>query len=67
MRNQSREYVRSLGQKCPECRSSEINASGEFLTDMDIVWREVNCQKCDTEWTEVFQLTGAENIQRGNG
>jgi len=59
----SSDYVESCGLECPECSSQEI-IGGEFLADTSTVSRECHCEDCNSEWTEVFNLVGIDNIQR---
>ena len=58
-------YLQDDGSRCPECQSNEIIA-GDFLPSSSLTAdREVHCQSCDSEWTEVFSVTKIDNIQVG--
>ncbi len=61
----SKEYVDEQGQKCPSCRSENINSSyhsmgSAFLTN------ECYCRDCEASWFETYQLIEYENLQEVN-
>ena len=48
---------------CPFCRSDNIVASKlEFPDDENTVYQQVRCGTCETEWHDIFKLTGYEEV-----
>jgi hypothetical protein len=59
------EYIRTGGTKCPFCGADGDQLdSGSFETDCNYSSREVTCDACDEEWTELYTMTG---VTQDNG
>ena len=54
-------YVRDP-EHCPFCDSNELLA-GELIPEGFSVWREIECEDCHAEWTEVFTLSTIEDAK----
>jgi len=52
------EYLLELGQRCPMCKSEDIQTTGVIETDSDYGWHKVECSSCNAEWDDVYKLVG---------
>lgn len=50
-------YLESGGVKCPYCGSEDITA-GEYRADGSLIWQDVLCNDCGSEWTDEYRLQG---------
>jgi transcription elongation factor Elf1 len=57
----SDEYVGKLGLQCPHCHSTNISG-GEVNIDAGTATQEVTCDDCDSEWLDVYNLTGYADL-----
>lgn len=55
---QKRQYLEDANELCPYCGSSEITAQ-EF--DPYGTYRKVECETCDRNWKEVYELKTIED------
>jgi hypothetical protein len=56
---QKKEYLDALGNICPYCHSSNINALGSLECDDDgTADQEVECYDCGRLWKDIYTLTG---------
>ena len=60
----SAKYLKEDGSCCPVCGSWNIT-SGTFDSDGTGVWCDVTCESCGTVWTDVYELTGYDNLRKG--
>jgi hypothetical protein len=52
---------------CPFCKSDEIDASFlERRSFEDTVYQWVRCDTCETEWHNIYELTGYEEVVTGD-
>lgn len=51
-------YVRFKGQRCPYCRSPEIEAPGGVEIDGGNATQEIRCNNCERDWTDLYYLVG---------
>jgi len=49
-------YKKSGYNICPYCGSFNISG-GHFESDCNYAWRNIECLKCEKEWTEEFTIT----------
>ena len=47
--------------KCPKCNSEDLNV-GELQSDINIVWREVDCDECSASWKENYVFSNWEYV-----
>ena len=58
----NKQYVLAGGGTCPSCRGSDI--SGDSIeVDGTICWQPVSCGDCGANWTDVYKLTGYDNLE----
>jgi len=57
----SKMYVDDGGGRCPVCGSSNIIGSGHDY-DGSQIWQNIHCSDCNSEWTDVYELTGYDNL-----
>lgn len=57
-----RKYVKSKGVICPHCKKTNISADSPEI-DGDIVWVNVSCANCEATWTDIYELTGYDNLE----
>ena len=48
--------------QCPACKSDDVSG-GPFECDDGIVWQDVTCGNCSTEWQNVYQFMYCDNIE----
>ena len=53
-------YLANWGLSCPFCDSEDITSSDEYSLEKDGLKINVRCDKCNTDWTDVFKLIGVE-------
>lgn len=51
------EYLRTSGNKCPSCGSSDISAQAIEAEGTE-AWSSVQCNTCSSNWHDVYTLTG---------
>lgn len=56
----SKQYVRRKGACCPVCTGKKI-----FELEGGKKWATITCQDCKSNWTEVYKLTGYDNLNKG--
>lgn len=52
------EYIKSAGNKCPYCKSVEIETTCPVQTDDSCAWQNVKCNDCEYEWQDIYNLAG---------
>lgn len=57
-------YVESGGNHCPVCGSSDIS-SDRVEIDGSQGYGNVTCNKCNSTWTDIYRLTGIDNVEVG--
>lgn len=62
--NEEKKYIEEGGTKCPHCDSDNLEG-GYINIDDGSAWQAVTCQDCCSEWTDIYTLTGIENLKRG--
>ena len=55
-----RRYLKSGGDFCPFCGSSNLVGGDVDFLDGGVIVRDVCCENCDNEWTDLYKLTGIE-------
>jgi len=58
-----KQYVAEGGSICPVCRGADIVADHPEI-DGAQVWVNVECP-CGAYWTDVYELTGYDNLNEG--
>ncbi len=51
-----RKYLKHGGKKCPHCNSISLFC-GDITHDENAVYRNVVCDECKREWTDIYTLT----------
>ena len=59
---QVKKYVREGGVKCPYCKSPDITG-GSVAVDANRAWREVDCQQCGRNWTDLYRLIDVVEVE----
>ena len=58
------DYISKKGMHCPNCE--EVGGLGSFGVIFDAyqggALQEMYCYLCDSEWSDVYKLTGYENL-----
>jgi len=54
---QQEAYVNGGYCKCPYCKSEDIEGK-HMDVDGNLAWQPVVCNNCDTEWRDIYTLTG---------
>ena len=62
MKFNEKKYLEHHGLICPYCDSDEL-MGGHAEFDDNYAWRNVVCENCGKEWTEVLTLTGAQPLK----
>jgi transcription elongation factor Elf1 len=57
-------YIANSGVACPLCHSGDVTG-GHIQIDGGIAWQEIDCGNCNASWTDIYKLTGYENLQMG--
>lgn len=60
-------YVQKAGLCCPVCRSSNIGAHAIHQAEARTAWQEVRCNACGSTWNDIYNLTGFDDLEVGNG
>lgn len=55
------DYLNSAGTACPFCACTDLHG-GPFEADAAIVWQNITCGHCGSEWTDEFKLVGMNNV-----
>lgn len=63
---QEEEYVANSGQFCPNCGSGQIEGE-EWNADGGTANQQVLCLNCGERWYDVYELVGAQQIDKGRG
>lgn len=53
-------------QHCPVCGSDRINGH-TVEVDGTAAWQPVSCDNCGSDWNEVYEAVGRDNINTGPG
>ena len=56
-----RNYLRAKGVKCPWCDSTDIQGDNVDF-DEGRVYQDVCCNGCSGNWTDIYELIGAEPV-----
>ena len=59
----SDDYVALKGFHCPVCNSTRIKAVTDLDVNGETCWQEILCTSCDAVWTDVYLLTGYEDLR----
>jgi hypothetical protein len=57
-----KEYAERQGAVCPVCGSKNIVA-GNGETRSDIRTENIDCNGCGASWTDIFTLSGYDNLE----
>jgi hypothetical protein len=52
-------------QQCPLCRRGDGMEGRNFNIDGLSVWQHLTCGNCGATWTEVYEASYREDIERG--
>lgn len=55
-------YVESGGLECPVCHCQNVSA-GALEPDGPTAFSNVVCRGCGSTWTDVYRLTGIDNVE----
>lgn len=58
---QVKTYFKFKGNYCPECGSLDIEGRA-FNADSLSAWQDITCNQCDTEWRDLYTLTGVDKL-----
>lgn len=58
------EYVEAMGTLCLFCGSEQIEG-GPVEIDDGRAWQHMKCNDCDSEWDDLYDLSGCANEQDG--
>ena len=50
---------------CPFCKSDEIDAGPGMDPFENMAYQSVRCVTCETEWHDIFELVGYEEVVAG--
>jgi hypothetical protein len=56
---QKKAYIKAGGNKCPFCRSEDIESS-HFEVDSGHSWQPIFCHECESEWNDIYKLADVE-------
>jgi len=59
-----KKFLAGLGDECPSCGGQYIQGDVEWNADAGVVSRKVNCNDCEAEWVEFYNLAGYDNLQK---
>ena len=52
-------YLKTKGQACPFCQSTDIESQSDIsVGDSGIAWHNIQCNSCDQEWRDEYRLVG---------
>lgn len=58
-----KEYMKNNGFKCPYCRNKKIRQIvGEFHLGPDAIGRDITCENCGRQWTDIYKLVSYEEM-----
>jgi len=57
-----KKYMDEGGNVCPYCESTDVKAFGQVQVDGASGYQSAMCNQCESEWTDVYTLTGVEEI-----
>ena len=52
------EYVKNGGNRCPFCKSENIEGIHAPNIDSGYCWQEIYCCDCEKSWQDLYTLTG---------
>lgn len=55
-------YRDDMGQRCPNCGSTDIDYSDDAQSDCIYSWRDSLCGACGATWTEEFDLVAVVGL-----
>ena len=61
-KKQIKEYLKNPN-VCLFCKSDDIIGVEQMDADFNQAWRNIICNKCGKEWTEIFTMTDVEIIK----
>ena len=63
-----KEFVTYRGLECPNCRSTNLDFDPVSFdsSSVDRLYRNVECRKCLSTWTEVYTLTEYDGLKKGD-
>jgi transposase-like protein len=59
------EYVQHGGLKCPSCGAGNVEGQKGVEIDGGTAWQSVSCTDCDATWTDLYTLTGYDDLEEG--
>ncbi len=61
-RFKEKKYMNASGGICPYCKNIDVRAHGQVELDGMSGYQAVTCDYCGSEWTDIYTLTGAEEV-----
>ena len=58
------EYLRRDGVSCLYCGSNDIESLGSIQVDEGYAWQEIQCNKCEKCWRDVYDLADVEEMEK---
>ena len=55
-------YVANCGNKCPKCRSDNLEAGEMQIPDGGTTWQPVKCHNCGSTWNDVYELASYDKL-----
>ena len=62
---EDKKYLDSGANNCPVCDSIELTG-GPVEVDSGYAHQPMLCNKCNSEWEDVYRLTGIDDLKRGD-
>lgn len=47
---------------CPVCEGENIESTENVQVDSDIAWQSILCKDCHSTWTDIYILTGIDDL-----
>lgn len=60
----SYQYTQRKGFYCPVCQEYLEMEAQQIKVQDNLAFQQVNCQKCDSSWVDVFQLIGYDSLEQ---
>ena len=60
-------YVANHGAVCPACDSELLDKDPSFDVGAFTAIIDVKCQECGSTWSDVYELTGYDYFEQGEG
>jgi predicted Zn-ribbon and HTH transcriptional regulator len=62
-KEQKEMYLTRRGVKCPVCGSEVVEGGLDIDLDGSELRQGARCRECDSEWVDVYTLTGIEDVE----